>query len=69
MIKEVQCSSPSIWPLTSTKPSAVTLPTRDGITQYTLLFNSALDDVEVTDHAPGSTLPVAATSLQLFRAH
>src|SRR6516165_9774762 len=27
MIKEVQCSSPSIWPLTSTKPSAVTLPT------------------------------------------
>jgi hypothetical protein len=23
----VQCSSPSIWPLTSTKPSAVTLPT------------------------------------------
>ena len=50
-------------------PAAVTLPTRDGITQYTLLFNSALDDVEVTDHAPGSTLPVAATSLQLFRAH
>ena len=50
-------------------PETVTLPRRDGIGQYTLLWNSALDDVEVIDHAPGTTLTVAGTSLQLFRAH
>ncbi|WP_346231900.1 glycogen debranching protein GlgX [Parafrigoribacterium mesophilum] len=50
-------------------PETVTLPSPEGIGQYTLLWNSALDDVEVMDHPPGVTVNVAGTSLQLFRAH
>ncbi|MEO6506104.1 MAG: glycogen debranching protein GlgX [Terrimesophilobacter sp.] len=50
-------------------PETVSLPVLDGIVQYTQLWNSALDDVEVMDHAPGTTVHVAGTSLQLFRAH
>ena len=49
-------------------PETVSLPVLDDVAQYTLLWNSALDDVEVCDHAPGTTLTVAGTSLQLFRA-
>ena len=50
-------------------PETVSLPAPDGVAQYTLLWNSALDDVEVMDHAPGTTVAVTGTSLQLFRAH
>jgi glycogen debranching enzyme len=50
-------------------PETVSLPRLDGIARYTLLWNSALDDVDAMDHAPGTTVDVAGTSLQLYRAH
>ncbi len=49
----------------------VTLPHHNGVGVYSLLWDSAdqeLDDV-VTDHAPGTELTVASTSMQLFWAH
>jgi glycogen debranching enzyme len=50
-------------------PETVGLPRLEGIARYTLLWNSALDDVDAMDHAPGTTVEVAGTSLQLYRAH
>jgi glycogen operon protein len=49
----------------------VTLPEHADVTGYTLLWDSAaeeLDDLEL-EHGPGSELRVAAASMQLFRAH
>ena len=51
------------------QPETVTLPQLEGIKQYTLLWNSAADDTPVMDHAAGTTVGVAGTSLQLYRAH
>ncbi len=50
---------------------SVTLPTHDGVTGYTLLWDSADDNgtPALAERAPGSTLTVAGTSMQLFRAH
>jgi glycogen operon protein len=51
--------------------ATVTLPEHQGVTGYTLLWDSAfqeLDEVEL-EHGPGSELRVAASSMQLFRAH
>jgi glycogen operon protein len=49
----------------------VTLPTHEGVTSYTRLWDSADDSPgpDRTEHAPGSAVDVAPTSMQLFRAH
>ena len=49
----------------------VTLPEHEGVASYTLLWDSANDDItdSMIEHGPGSELMVAATSMQLFRAH
>jgi glycogen operon protein len=49
----------------------VTLPEHEGVSSYTLLWDSCdseLGDREL-EHGPGSELLVAGTSMQLFRAH
>jgi len=49
----------------------VTLPEHEGVTSYTLLWDSADEDgtESMAEHAPGTALTVAGTSMQLFRAH
>jgi glycogen operon protein len=47
----------------------LTLPRHDGVAGYTLLFDSAFDWIEQSDHAPGSTIAMSPTSMKLFRAH
>ena len=47
----------------------VTLPIHEGVSSYTLLWNSALDEITTAEHAPGTRLTVAGSSIQLFRAH
>ena len=50
---------------------AVTLPEHAGVTGYTLLWDSAVDDPTewMPEHSPGDELVVAGASMQLFRAH
>ncbi len=48
---------------------SVALPAHVGVTSYTLLFDSAFDWIEQSDHAPGSTIAMSPTSTKLFRAH
>jgi glycogen operon protein len=47
----------------------VTLPHHEGVSAYTLLWNSAADDASAAEHEPGARLEIAGTSMQLFRAH
>lgn len=49
----------------------VTLPQHEGVTGYTLLWDSSQDDISgrEPEHAPGEELPVGPTSILLFRAH
>ncbi|MEO7123534.1 MAG: glycogen debranching protein GlgX, partial [Lacisediminihabitans sp.] len=47
----------------------VTLPQHEGVTSYSLLWNSAADDAPNDEHAPGTKLAITGTSMQLFRAH
>jgi len=49
----------------------VTLPEHEGVTGYTLLWDSSQDDItgREPEHAPGEQLPVGPTSILLFRAH
>ncbi len=49
----------------------VTLPQHEGVTSYTLLWDSAVEDAteSMDEHGPGTELVVAGTSMQLFRAH
>jgi glycogen debranching enzyme len=49
----------------------ITLPAHEGVTSYTLLWDSSHDDISALtpEHAPGTALTVAGTSMQLFRAH
>jgi len=49
----------------------VTLPEHEGVTSYSLLWDSAVEDPSesMLEHGPGSELVVAGTSMQLFRAH
>ena len=49
----------------------ITLPEHEGVTSYSLIWDSALDDIsgEVIEHMPGSELLVAGASMRLFRAH
>ena len=49
----------------------VTLPAHEGVTSYTLLWDSSQDDISdrEPEHAPGEELPVGPTSILLFRAH
>jgi glycogen debranching enzyme len=48
----------------------VTLPTHEGVSSYTLLWDSSHDDLRelVVEHAPGTVLPVTGASMQLLRA-
>ena len=47
----------------------VTLPEHEGVSGYELLWDSAGGEPSSFEHAPGSELSVAGTSMQLFRAH
>jgi glycogen debranching enzyme len=49
----------------------ITLPSHEGVTGYTLLWDSSLAEIDEAsgEHAPGSALTVAGASMQLFRAH
>jgi glycogen operon protein len=49
----------------------VTLPQHEGVSGYTLLWDSATDDLPETslEHLPGSELTIAGSSMVLFRAH
>jgi glycogen operon protein len=49
----------------------VTLPEHEGVSAYTLLWDSSEDDItdREPEHAPGDDLPVGPTSMLLFRAH
>ena len=49
----------------------VTLPEHAGVTGYTLLWDSARDDLSDAglDYLPGKALTMAGASMQLFRAH
>ena len=53
------------------QPVTVTLPEHEGVTSYSLLWDSCDDTLadRVLEHGPGSELAVAGTSMQLFRAH
>ena len=48
----------------------VTLPEHEGVSSYTLLWDSSVADLEgrELEHGPGSELEVGPTSMQLFRA-
>ena len=48
----------------------VTLPEHEGVIGYTLLWDSAEDDLSEAelDHGPGSEVRIAGASMQLFRA-
>ncbi len=48
---------------------SVTLPEHSGVESYTLLFDSAFDWIEQSDHEPGSTITMSPTSMRLFRAN
>ncbi len=47
----------------------VTLPDHTGVESYTLLFDSAYDWIAQSEHVPGSTVMMSATSMKLFRAN
>jgi glycogen operon protein len=49
----------------------ITLPSHEGVSGYTLLWDSSHDDISglTPEHAPGTELVVAGASMQLFRAH
>jgi glycogen operon protein len=49
----------------------VTLPEHEGVTGYTLLWDSAEDDLSEAEleQDPGSEVRIAGASMQLFRAH
>lgn len=50
---------------------SITLPDHEGVTAYTLLWDSANEDLSESEleHGPGTELRVAGASMQLFRAH
>jgi glycogen operon protein len=50
---------------------AVTLPEHEGVSGYTLLWDSSHDDLSglAPEHGPGDELILGPTSMQLFRAH
>ena len=51
--------------------TVVTLPAHEGVTSYSLLWDSSLDDVHETSAVlqPGDTVALSGTSMQLFRAN
>jgi glycogen operon protein len=51
--------------------TTVTLPAHEGVTAYTLLWDSAEETVTDPDgdHEPGSVVQMGPTSMKLFRAH
>ena len=52
------------------QPVEVTLPEHEGVTAFVRIWNSA-DDAPTSEEeqfVPGQTVPVSATSMQLFRA-
>ncbi|MET1044218.1 MAG: glycogen debranching protein GlgX [Microbacteriaceae bacterium] len=53
------------------QPVTVTLPEPEGVSDFTLLWDSARDDLDESrlHHRPGSELTVAGTSMQLLVAH
>ena len=53
------------------RDETVTLPRHDGVQAYTLLWDSAHDDLRdsILEHPPGTPLFVSGASMQLLRAH
>ena len=51
--------------------ATITLPEHEGVSSYTLLWDSSQDDISglTGEHAPGTPLTVAGASIQLFQAH
>ncbi len=49
------------------EPRTVALPSVKGAANYTLLWDSALDNTGADEHGPGATVELAPTSMQLFR--
>ena len=49
----------------------VTLPEHEGVDGYTLLWDSAKDDLSevLLEQGPGSEVIISGASMQLFRAH
>jgi len=53
----------------------VTLPEHEGVSGYTLLWDSSHDDLDgsldaaYAEHVPGEELVLGPTSMRLFRAH
>jgi glycogen debranching enzyme len=49
----------------------ITLPEHEGVSSYTLLWDSSHDDITgiEPEYGPGTELTVAGASMQLFRAH
>ncbi|MEO8095612.1 MAG: glycogen debranching protein GlgX [Pseudolysinimonas sp.] len=49
----------------------VTLPQHEGVAGYTLLWDSAQDDISglAVQHSPGEVLQLGPTSMRLFKAH
>ena len=49
----------------------ITLPEHEGVSSYTLLWDSSHDDISgiEPEYGPGTALTVAGASMQLFRAH
>lgn len=52
-------------------PVQVTLPEHEGVHSYTLLWDSARDDLKdaVVEHGSGSEMTIDGLSMRLFRAH
>ena len=50
---------------------SVTLPAHEGVTGFTLLWDSSHDALpaDAAQHAPGDSLEIGPTSMRLFRAH
>ncbi|WP_430592695.1 glycogen debranching protein GlgX [Humidisolicoccus flavus] len=51
----------------NTAASSITLPKHDGITRFTLLWDSAGDYYEAVVREPGETVPIAAMSMRVYR--
>jgi glycogen operon protein len=51
--------------------ATVTLPEHEGVSGYTLLWDSSQDDISgiEPEHAPGEELVLGPTCMRLFRAH
>lgn len=50
-------------------PETITLASHAGVNSYRLIFDSAVDWIDQSDHKPGERLEMSPTSIKLFRAN